>query len=324
MDDRETSREIERTAAQWVARRDRGRLSSGDAEELERWLAGDARRRGAYLRARALWLRSESASALGPRYDPDEFRTGAQPSPRSGSTRRCLLEWGGAMAASLLVVVLTAMLHLPTAYATVKGEMRLVPLAGGNSMTLNTDSRVEVHDDAGQQRVRVVRGEVLFVVSANANGAVMVEVDGRQVRAAAASFVVRKLPAQATQMVVLQGHAELPGARARLDANTRALLPVGEDAVVDVEAVASDRLARELAWREGKIALQGETLGQAAAEFARYSDTRIVIADPQLAKMQVAGLFASNNPVGFSHAVAEVFDAHVQQAHGSIVIGGAH
>ena len=42
MDGRESSREIERAAAAWVARMDRAPLSAGDQERLRRWLAGDA------------------------------------------------------------------------------------------------------------------------------------------------------------------------------------------------------------------------------------------------------------------------------------------
>jgi transmembrane sensor len=79
-------------------------------------------------------------------------------------------------------------------------------------------------------------------------------------------------------------------------------------------------MGRELAWREGKIALQGETLAEAAAVYARYSDIPIVIADPELAQLKVTGLFAVNNPLGFSRAVAEVFDAQVREDEHQIVI----
>ena len=53
MDGRETSQAIERKAAQWVARMDRGPLDAQEQEELQHWLSGDARRRGAFIRARA-------------------------------------------------------------------------------------------------------------------------------------------------------------------------------------------------------------------------------------------------------------------------------
>jgi transmembrane sensor len=40
MEERETSQDIDRIAAQWVARRDRLPASARDDEALEQWLAG--------------------------------------------------------------------------------------------------------------------------------------------------------------------------------------------------------------------------------------------------------------------------------------------
>ncbi len=76
----------------------------------------------------------------------------------------------------------------------------------------------------------------------------------------------------------------------------------------------------QLAWREGKIAFHGERLDEAAASFARYSELRIVIDDPALARQPVTGLFAANNPAGFARAVATVFDARMREGDGALVL----
>ena len=92
--------------------------------------------------------------------------------------------------------------------------------------------------------------------------------------------------------------------------NSRAIAPSNSPIVArPVETV---EVGRELAWRVGRIAFHGETLGEAAAEFARYSDIRIQIDDPALANEKVTGLFVSADPVGFSQAVALSFDLHVE------------
>jgi transmembrane sensor len=96
-----------------------------------------------------------------------------------------------------------------------------------------------------------------------------------------------------------------------LVANMRASLKAAHGKV-EVALLSADQMHRELAWREGKLAFYGETLEYAAAEFARYSDTRIVFADTRLANAPITGLFAANNPAGFSRAVAEVFGAQVR------------
>jgi transmembrane sensor len=318
--ERETSQDIDRIATEWVARMDRAPLSADEAAELKQWLAGDRRRRGAFIRAKAIWMRSESARALGPQYDPKDFQPAAAAPPR-----RRFIEWSGALAASfVLVVILVATLQMPTAYATAKGEMRTVPLGDGTTVTLNTDTRINVYDDEGQRRIRVVRGEVLI----DGAGAVptVVEIGDKHLEASSATFVVRKLEDRPAEVLVQEGRVVLvettQSAPFPLPPNTSTSLPAEKE--WQLTALSFGQMGRELAWREGKIALQGETLAEAVAIYARYSDTPIVIADPTLAQMQVTGLFAVNNPLGFSHAVAEVFGAEVHREDDRIVIARSH
>jgi len=120
-------------------------------------------------------------------------------------------------------------------------------------------------------------------------------------------------------MLASNSHAPLP-----LRSNTGASLAAESTSDWRLAPLPSGQLARDLAWREGNIALQGETLAQAAAIYARYSDRTIVIADAELAKQPVTGLFAANNPLGFAEAVAEVFDADVDQDGKRIVLTRAH
>jgi transmembrane sensor len=325
--ERETSQDIDRAAAEWVARMDRASLSAGEAEALTKWLAADRRRRGAFIRARAIWMRSESARALGPQYQPENFkRAPTQPAARI-ERRRPAMRWGGALVASLVIlVVMIVTLQPPAAYATARGEMRTVPLADGTTVTLNTDTRIEVYDDDGRRRICLLRGEVL-IEGAGAASPTLVEVDGQQLEGSSANFVVRKLNDQPAQVLVQQGSVVLARNNQPtlpLPANTGASLLEGTGQGWQLRALSTGQLSRELAWREGKIALQGETLAEAVALYARYSDTPIVIADPDLANAPVTGLFAVNNALGFSRAVANVFDADVRQQGDRVVISARH
>lgn len=54
--------DIERSAAGWLARRDRG---CADPAALEAWLAADTAHRVAYLRLRAAWDEAGRLQALG-------------------------------------------------------------------------------------------------------------------------------------------------------------------------------------------------------------------------------------------------------------------
>ena len=65
---------------------------------------------------------------------------------------------------------------------------------------------------------------------------------------------------------------------------------------------------------------RGVAVEHAAAEFARYSRTRIEIRDPALAAEPVTGLFAASDPAGFGRAVASVLDAKVEQQGGAVIL----
>lgn len=328
MAERETSRSIDAAAAAWVAREDRAPLTSDEEAALNVWLRADARNAGALLRARAVALRSESARALGVGYDPAAFgATSLAPS------RRRLLAWGGGLAASVAgATAVGVALQAPKAHATERGEVRLVPLADGSTIMLNTATRVTVKYDGDRREVRLIEGEADFNVVADRRRPFVVEADGRRFTVTTGGgFRVRKLKDAPLDVLVHQGRVELASQGARnggamiLGSNTRLVLSDAPSAesLSAPQAVEPSVVTRDLAWRDGKIAFQGETLAQAAAAFGRYSDIRIIIADPALAREPVTGLFAANDPVGFGHAVAGVFGVGVAERNGVVIVGAA-
>lgn len=324
MVERETSRSIDAAAAAWVAREDRAPLSPDDRQALAAWLEGDLRRPGALLRARATALRSEAARALGPQYDPADFggeRRGFAPS------RRQMFAWGSGLAASAAVATVAGvMLQAPQAHATERGEVRLVPLSDGSTVMLNTATRVTVKFDGGRRLVRLVEGEADFTVLSDRSRPFVVEAGRRLFVTTGGAFRVRKLKDAPIDLLVHQGRvaaAPRPGKRSVplvLGPNTR-LTMADAEAVETPRTVSPSVVTRELAWKDGKIAFEGESLAEAAAAFARYSDTRLVIDDPALAGEPITGLFAASDPSGFARAVGGVFDAPVAERGRVVIIG---
>lgn len=301
-----TSREIDDVAARWAARADRGPLSAQDQQALDAWMAGDTRRLGAYARARAIALHTERAQALGPSYDPASFVT---PAKAPMLSRRNAL-WAGAAAASLAGVGAVGLLVAgPRRYNTRRGEMRVVSLEDGSVMTLNTASRIEVGYSRRARNVRLLEGEALFDVARDAQRPFLVMAGDTQVRAVGTSFTVRRLGDTPVEVLVREGVVEVNQAQGparppvRLSANSRAVAPEARAPISAVSLAPSD-ISRELSWREGRIAFEGDTLSQAAGEFARYSDTRIVIDDPEVGRQEITGLFVANDPIGFAKAAA--------------------
>lgn len=325
MGERDSSEDIDRAASDWTARLDRGSLTRREEEEFQAWLTDDRRSRGALLRAQSLSMMSESARALGPDFDPAPF---AQRERHGGAlSRRRMLAWtGGSAVAASLVALGVGVPASGAVIATGRGEIRLVPLKDGSTVLLNTDSSIRVYDRS-ERLVVLVGGEALFSVARGGRYPFVVEVDGRRLSTEAAEFRVRKLVGEPVEVLVRQGGIVLPtggqGSSARavaLGPDTRLVL---SDPAATPLAVSSDTVVRELAWRDGKLAFEGESLKQAADAFARYSNTRIVIPDRALAREPVTGLFAANDPVGFSRAISRVFDARLVQDGNAVIIARA-
>jgi transmembrane sensor len=323
MAERETSHDIDQAAAEWAARLDRGSLSPEETCRLEAWMAGDPRRCGAFLRARAFALHSESARALGSHYNPKAFGGRADPQ----QTRRRFLTWGGALAASVTVAAILGLsLEAPEAYATERGEVRRMPLPDGSTLMLNTETRVRVAKSTMGCEVELVEGEIFLDGKNSRDRTLSIRVAGCRLDPKDASFCVRKIGRTPIDILVGAGRVNLtiPGGEpVVLDAGAGAVIePPDENRVahITLRTLSADVITREMAWLEGNIAFEGNTLAQAAAAFARYSDMRIVIEDSNLAQETITGLFAANDPGAFSRAVAALFGAQVETREDAIVL----
>lgn len=325
MTTRQTAHEIDMEATDWVAKVDRG-LSDEEQAGLDRWLSGDQRRVGAYGRIRAIALQTERVAALGPVHSPHEF--GAR--DRATFTRRKLLANGSVLAAALTAFGLGGWAYLKRGQIhTRKGEFRQLALQDGSVVTLNTASRVSVRLSGQRREIDLMQGEVLFDVAKDRLRPFVVTAGELEIRVLGTSFSVRNLPDEPVQVMVREGVVEIArtggiGPKVhRLLANMRASASasgdVGDSPPISVSELPEAEIRRALAWRDGNIDFEGESLARAVAEFSRYSDTRIVIA-PALANEQIAGLFQASDPVGFARAVAMSLRAKTAISEGEIRI----
>ncbi|CAN5312636.1 FecR domain-containing protein [soil metagenome] len=298
---RESSATIDATAAAWAARVDRGQLSDADKAALETWAAQDPRRAGAYAKALAVSAHLDRARGLGAGFTPS-----THPLARAAGRRR-LLATGGLLAAASVVGFLGyGALSLRGRVTTSKGDLRRASLADGSAVTLDTDTAIRTAFDDRIRRVELLRGEALFDVAKDPARPFVVVAGDVRVRAVGTSFSVRAHADDQVEVIVREGVVEVwrgaEGKPVRLAAEHAVqVAPLGAFRPTIVGAAAVDRA---MAWRQGQIDLDGLTLGQAAAEFARYSDRRIVIDDPALAGLKVTGLFSASDPDGFAQAAA--------------------
>ncbi|WP_172271302.1 FecR family protein [Caulobacter sp. RHG1] len=322
---RQTAQEIDREAADWAARVDRG-LSPAEQLDLDGWLAGDIRRTGAFAIMRATALQTERAVALGPSFTPQDF---AETSDREPSRRRLLLAGGGLVAACAAATVAGLPLWRGDRYRTRKGEVRQLALRDGSAVTLNTDSVLHVRFSDQRRELRLLQGEALFDVAHDKSRPFVVRAGETEAVAVGTSFTVRRLPGEAVQVLVREGVVEVRREDVaskpvqRLAVNMRAVSTAGAVTAatrnpVSVTQISEPELQRALAWRGGQLAFEGETLAVAAGAFSRYSDTRIIVDDPQLAREEIAGLYQATDPIGFAQSIALSLGAHAQVSEGEV------
>lgn len=301
----ENSREIEQAAAQWAARLDRGPLSSRDEAALEAWLQGDPRRLGAYAKARAVAVHTQRAAAL----------AGGDLSRATSQQDAPLLDRRALLAASLAVGMiggsglLAAYWRHAQSFETKKGEVRVLTLEDGSSITLNTSSRASVRYSRDVREIVLTFGEALFNVAHDSRPFV-VQAAGNAILAKSGRFVVRRLDQAPLKVMALDADVRLQPR----DAEPRRMQPSRvlalEEGKFRESAVDAAAIERALAWRDMRIAFQNETLRAAAAEFARFSDTRIDIADPAVAALRITGLFQADDPAAFARAAAISLNLH--------------
>jgi transmembrane sensor len=300
-----SAKEIDDEAADWAARVDGRELDADQDPELQAWLAGDPRRAGAFLRAQAAISFLDRGRAL----------AGADPVIKAERpSRRALLTGAGSAVAAAVAGGAVFLTTRSQRLATRLGEIRRVPLSDGSLVAINTTTALDVTMKPKARQIQLRRGEAWFQVAKDAERPFVVAAGRVRVRAVGTAFSVRR-DGDGVDVMVTEGVVETwvegqAGPRQRLSAGNRVQL-IGYSAPVVAES--PSEIERSLAWRNGEIALDGESLGDAASQFNRYNSRQIVIDDADLARERFVGLFRTNEPESFAAAVAATIGATVSE-----------
>ena len=85
------------------------------------------------------------------------------------------------------------------------------------------------------------------------------------------------------------------------------------------EQIAPVDIERQLAWHQGVIIFDGETLEQALLEVSRYTDKELRIVDPSIRDIPVGGHYKTNNIDALLSSLSEGFGIAVKQVDGNRV-----
>jgi ferric-dicitrate binding protein FerR (iron transport regulator) len=76
---------------------------------------------------------------------------------------------------------------------------------------------------------------------------------------------------------------------------------------VEMRHMTPSEIERHLAWVDGEIAFDGETLQEATDEFNRYNWRKLKVSDPAIAEVRIGGWFKTTNVNEFVGALNRLF-----------------
>lgn len=309
----------EREAADWFAKLNTLSISTAALERFQDWRripANDA----AYERMEALW---EVGGRL--KGDPDIQRGVARALNHRAPMQQVLGLWRRpiprrtgaiALAAGLILAIGLSIIVVQSGqYRTGVGEQRLVTLADGTRLRLDTDSRVKVRLGDRERDVQLLRGRAFFDVAHDTSRPFIVHADGTAVRALGTRFDVR-LAGEEVKVTLVEGSVEVTQA----DAPKAWRLNPGES-LSPREAQARPRrvdVAATTSWTSGRLTFRETPLAQAVAEVNRYSRQKVVIDGSRLQQVPISGVFDVGDTEAFVAAVADLFELTPQSQDGEI------
>lgn len=293
------------------------RLDAGTArpDDFARWRDADPRHRLAFAQALAAWETMGRAGAV-----EQETPEGLQRPPLERHSRRALLRAAAVVGPVLAVGAGGALLLRDDRAhaATVVGEMRRFEAAPGLMIELNTDSRVSWKTRGRACDVWLEKGEAALFIDDGALDGVALKLGQDEILLAPGAYATRVVD-DAPEVLVIDGGARVAGAASVVaTAHTGQKIRLSKGRVAKPESAAD--VGTATAWRRGEIVFTGQTLGEAVAEYNRYLERKLVIADPAVAAIRIGGRFDTIRPEPFLDALEQGFNLAARPADGRIII----
>ena len=286
--------DVNRSAAEWIARLNADDSTASDAADFRAWLAANPDHAARFERATDLW----------------DMVPGTAPSRAPVTRRRAIAGLVALTATTAGGTIAFQAAHAATPYETGIGEQRRIALQDGSSLLLDATTRVRVIATAARRRLWLAHGRVDLTVAALT---VPFTIDAGQgdLTAQAGRFDLRRDRDDRVAVTAIEGSAAL-GATRRITGGER--LAQGR--------IDRPDLAATQAWTSGRAAFHDDSLATVAEEANRYSATRLVIADPEVARLRVSGMYRMGDNVALGRSLATLLAVPVRTIDGAVLLGG--
>jgi transmembrane sensor len=209
--------------------------------------------------------------------------------------------------------------QMPTSYATGVGERRVVALADGSRISMDSDSAIRVKYTRVGRTITLDQGRARFDVAHDITRPFTVTAGSETVVAVGTSFNVERLGSKVL-VTLIQGHVLIKNAdlapltvgttpAAKPSVPHTVSMSAGEQmvAVANTEPVIEPaNIDTASAWEAGHLVFRGETLAEAVERVNRYTDHPISV-DPSAAAIRISGVFNAGDVGSFVSAITGLF-----------------
>lgn len=310
---------LDAEAAEWVARLACGPLSAAGHKALEDWQNRSPRHRQALEEARRTWdhlgTLPLTANDLG-------IDIASLPPARRWRLPALPRVLAGALAASVLALVWAGAVvyygidqpwNVITAdHYTGPGEDRTITLEDGSTVFMGPATALNIEYSGDQRRVRLVSGQALFTAAPmgpDEPRPFVVAANHGTARALGTRFMVEHHD-DAVEVTVIEHSVQVSSQN---PAQAVALAPEQAVRYTDhaVEPAHPVNLANATAWQRGTLVFDRVPLNHVISELNRYRRGKIILANDELARHRVSGVFPANRPEEALDMITRTLDARI-------------
>lgn len=329
---------IKKEAGLWLVRIDQGELSNQQHSELIEWMNRSEFHHEYLEKLAKNW---DSMSVLQSLADLFPSSHTDVSTPETGDpenvnrlkdylfARYMTFAYGAIVLVCIALAIFIPMTNQAThhEFVTRVGEQATHQLTDGTSVVMNTDTHIRVDYSGELRAIYLLKGEANFDVAKNPNRPFVVHAGNGLVWAVGTAFNVR-YTSDLVDVTVTEGvvkvYAEAEPGRVPLTSEMHQgnnHVQSSREAIVDAgqsiqyqefiqrkDMATPSQLSQKLAWQQGSLIFQGETLAQVLHEIARYTDKELIIIDPHISDIRVGGYYKTDDIDGLLVALSKSFD----------------
>ncbi len=318
-------------AAYWLAKMDSGLASPEVFKDFLRWKRADPDNVKAYIELSQVFSDAGNQAASN-RIDKKPIKPVLAREKASNTQWRYLpfslrVSFAASLVMGLFILLVSGLpsnsgeQQKPIDLATQIGEQQSLDLKDGSRMLLNTQSLAKVRFQKNERSVHLVSGEAHFEVAHDPSRPFKVYTPHGNVRAVGTAFTIN-LVDQRLAVTVTEGRIAVTASNThdRQRNQPLAMVDAGHQVQINgnspqVTPIDARTLEKQIAWHNGLLIFDGDSLTSVVAQISRYTDKQIMIADPGIGQVKIGGQFRTNEISGLLESLDAGFgiSAHTDE-----------